>query len=242
MKALFLALCFLNIVFFFWEYHKGALNKPHLQQSSIPAILLAEEQDRALRGVEISAYLEKNLRNIPELPIRQDFEQRIHPQSAIPEQPAPITAKQMACYEFGPFSSRKAAVAWLQSQNLSGEIFNKEILIPDIYLVYSPLLKDREQSRIRKMMLVAKGFKDFWVITSGELKGAFGLGIFHERSRAENYKNQLSQRDVQTEIQEQFKKSSSLFVRISTDKEFKQALAGLAPLNCTDESARKEHD
>lgn len=233
MKALFLGVCLLNIVFLFWEYHKGALNPSPKPQTLLPTIMLADDLERARRGTAISAYLDRDLPTWRQLRI-----------GLLADKPKPIvlSAKpkaaaaktpSTACYEIGPFADQPAAGAWLAGQTLRGELIYKEVLTPSAYLVYYPAAKNPEQMRIQKMMLNAKGINDIWVIPSGDLKGALSLGLFNEQSRAVLFKNQLLQRGVQAEIKERYKPQSRPFLRIRGDQKIRQRLAeGLTQAGC----------
>lgn len=235
MKALFLSLCLINIVFFFWEFHKGALNPPVETHTNLPTILLADELEKARRGVVISKYLDNDAAKLQQLNVERAVGKPIAMlpaakpiQKSIPKTPA------VACREIGPFANQPAANAWLAGNALRGEFFRQEVLTPSAYLVYYPAANNPEQTRIQKMMLNAKGITDIWVIPSGELKGALSLGLFKDQTRAVVFKNQLLQRGIQAEINERYQSQSALFVRIKGDQKIpKRLVEGAALANCT---------
>lgn len=216
MKALFLVISLLNIVFFFWEFHKGALNPPaQTPQSVLPTIMLIDELEKARRGAEISAYLDKDMAKLQQLHAehREDKPIALRPAER-PKKAAPIQAQPIVCHEVGPFPDEKTANAWLAGQTLRGEFHYKEVLTPSAYLVYYPVPRSPEQARIQKMMLNAKGITDIWVVPDGELKGALSLGLFNDQVHASLFRSQLLQRGVQAEIKERHKSQFRSFVRI----------------------------
>ncbi len=236
MKVLFLSLCLLNLVFFFWEFHKGALNPSVQTQTTLPTFLLVDELEKARRGVAISKYLDDDAAKLQQLHTERVAEKPIiMPSAAKPVQKSvPIIQPLVTCQEIGPFANQSAASAWLAGNALRGELFQQEVLTPSAYLVYYPAAKNPEQTRIQKMMLNAKGITDIWVIPSGEMKGALSLGLFSDQSRAALFRNQMLQRGVQAEIKERYKSQSRLFVRISGDQKVPKRLAeGMTSANCT---------
>lgn len=232
MKTLCLGLCLLNVLFFFWEFHKGGLNPPVRQQTTLPTIMLADELENARRGAAISQVMDSE---VPEPQHFQIAEKPTENQPRLAEPKAEDVKMQPACNEIGPFADPQAATAWLAGQTLRGELIHKEVLIPSAYLVYYPAAKNAEQMRIHKMMLNAKGINDIWVVPSGDLKGALSLGVFNAQERAVLFKNQLLQRGVQAEIKERYKPLSRLFVRIKGDQKIPKQLAeGLTLAGCSE--------
>lgn len=237
MKAFFLIVSLLNVGFFFWEFHRGALDVPQ-PQTVLPTFLLVDEQEHARRGATISAYLDKQVQSLQQLETariadRLTANTRTKPWTAA-FKPEPINKGKLKspvslCYETGPFTDQSEATAWLSEQALRGQIFYKETLMPSAYQVYYPAPKNSEQLRLSKMMLNAKGITDIWVVPSGDLKGVLSLGLFNNMARAVVFKNQLLQRGVQAEIKERYKPQSRLFVKIKTDKKLTK---NVTPIDC----------
>lgn len=234
MKALFLGVCLLNLVFFFWEFHKGALNPPVRTQTVLPTIILVDELEKARRGAAISTYLNKDTAKLQHLHAERmaDKPMAILP-AATPKKNETVQIQPIACHEIGPFPDQKTANAWLSGQSLRGEVFDKEVFTPTAYLVYYPAVKNPEQTRIQKMMLNAKGITDIWVVPDGELKGALSLGVFNDHMRAADFRNQLLQQGVQAEIKGRYKSQPRAFVKIEGDQKIPQRLVdGIASFNC----------
>ncbi len=235
MKVLFLGVCLLNIVFFFWKFHQGAFNPPAQAQNLLPTILLVDELEKARRSVAISAYLDKDAEKLQQLHTERVADKPIamlpasKPKKVVVAQALPII-----CHEVGPFPDQQTANAWLAGQSLRGEIFYKEVLTPTAYLVYYPAAKTPEQTRIQKMMLNAKGITDIWVVPDGELKSALSLGLFNDQMRAALFRNQLLQRGVPAEIKERYKSQSRVFAKIKGGQKIPQHMAeGLTSSVCT---------
>lgn len=233
MKALFLAVCLLNIVFFFWEYHKGALNAPPQPLTGLPQIRLAEAKD------------------LPAFHIPEPAENPAPPPAvAASGNTAEPSAKAQAgafrlpeppCYEIGPFTDHQAAISWLAAQVFSGEMFEKEAQAPSSFVVYFPGKKDPEQLRNQKQLLNAKGISDIWQVPSGDLKGMLSLGVFNDLARANTFKTELAQRyGVQAEIKERRKNQSRLFVRFKTDQKIENVATDMKPEKCKGEIIRPE--
>ncbi len=231
MKVLFYVSCLLNVVFFFWELNKGALTPVSQAQQNLPRIVLFEELESARRSAAVSAYLDNDLQKLE------------HFQFLLPEEKLilkPLLAKSSAstikhppnCYEFGPFPDKHAVTAWMAAESFHGEVIDKSASTPTSYMVYFPTDKNAEQLRIQKMMLTAKGVKDFYVIPSGEFKGVISLGVFNDYLRAAKFKSQLLQSGVKADISERNKNESKLFARISTHKALQAPLAGMMPVSC----------
>lgn len=125
----------------------------------------------------------------------------------------------MKCYQVGPFTDAAVAKQWLQGNALSSkQLMQKETAIPSDFQVYFPAAKTPEQSRLNKMMLIAKEQKDVWLIGSGELKGSYSLGVFNDKQRASNFKAQLSEKGIQAEIKQRAKTQIQWFVQVMLDK------------------------
>lgn len=228
MKALFFGVCLLNVLFFFWEFHAGALTPPLESPSSLPSLLLVNERETARRGAEISAYLD---RAATELQTKQavDILHGVKTFKALFMQPKDVPGIKPAiasrqqnqsqpnkCYEAGPFSDQADLARWAKDQHLKAfkPIF-KESAISSDFQVYYPAAKDAEQTRINTLMLKAKGFADVWPVTDGELKGAVSLGVFNDRQRASVFKTQLAERGVKAEIRQRTTTRAELFIRFT---------------------------
>ncbi len=224
MKALFFLLCLLNVLFFFWKLHFGALTPSVEPVSHIPALLTVSERQSARRGAQISAYLDNAAIEI-QAKQAKNILQRLNPSQAAlilktsPHTPKPtVSERQKAeihhCYEAGPFSDQEALRRWANTERLTAfKAVNKSSIVASDFQVYYPAGKDAEQTRINKMMLKAKGFNDIWPVTDGDIKGAISLGVFNERQRATLFKNQLAEQGVKAEIRQRNKLRDELFIR-----------------------------
>ena len=123
------------------------------------------------------------------------------------------------CYDIGPFADEVIARQWLAGSGFSShQIFQTDVATPSDYQVYYPAAKSAEQARINKLMLVAKGLQDSWLISDGENKGGISLGVFKEKQRATVFKSQLAERGIQAEIVQRKKITQQWFVSVMLDK------------------------
>ncbi len=245
MKALFFLVCLLNVLFFFWKLHFGALTPSVELSSNLPKLILVSEGRIAKRGTEISAYLDSE---IAELQAKQltDTLQRLNPPNANPtlDVGAQIDRRTTAvrqqasvtqCYEAGPFSDQDALRLWAGRLAITEfkSIYKSKIASSD-FQVYYPAARDAEQTRINKLMLKAKGFSDVWPITDGESKGALSLGVFNDRQRATRYKSQLANQGVMAEIRQRDKLRDELFIRFVAARGAGSNHAAYTPLSQAD--------
>ena len=222
MKALFFAVCLLNVLVFFWELHSGALPPTTQKQSVIPSIMLVKERDNALRGAAISAYFDRAVtewqsRHISDfiaLSGRSDLSSASFRSSRIKNHRPRVKALSEHCFEFGPFPGRAELQQWLNEKNIRAHklIDRAETEVLD-FQVYYPAARNAEQVRLNMLMLTAKGFNDVWPVQDGEMKGAISLGVFNDRQRATLFKTQLADRGVNAEIRKRTKTKPLFFVR-----------------------------
>jgi hypothetical protein len=232
MKFWVLIVCVLNVLFFFWEFHNGAFTSQPQQQANLPTILLAEEAERAQRGVQISAYLDKDAQLIVRQQVGSAVAQLVAQTEPVNSKPNALEAQ--ACYEFGPFSSQKAAKAWLAEQGISGRLFYKPELVPSTYMLYAPLEKDPQKRRLYKQMLIDKGVTDFFIFANGELKGQMSFGVFNDMPHASRHQQQLAERGIQVQIKERYITRSSLFVGYSRRQTGNKVATGVLEVDCKD--------
>ena len=226
MKALFFAICLLNVLFFFWELHAGGLRSPLEVRSGLPAIVLASERETARRCAAISAYLDQAALDLQArqagdvwLAMKPVDESFFRARAAVTSKSAvasrqPNQLPPMHCYEAGPFGDPLALARWAKDRHVKAfKPAYKEAVIAADFQVYYPPAKDAEQLRINSLMLKAKGFVDVWPVNDGELKGAVSLGVFREKPRAVLFKAQLAEQGVRAEIRQRSKTQTELFVR-----------------------------
>lgn len=238
MKQLCLALVLLNVLFLFWQIHLGALNPAAPQPVSL-TLQLVSEVNHARRGAAISALIDQQLEQQQQAALQQSLDNlrhqhpRIDPwaflklsRSSRPQALAkPALTVIRKCFEAGPFVTEPNARLWLAGKNLSSNsVLNKELALPLDFQVYYPAAKNPEQLRINKMMLNAKGVTDIWLVPDGENKGALSLGVFTDRLRASQFKDQLAQRGVQAELKQRFKTQPQWFAKVWLDPAKLQAL------------------
>ncbi len=236
MKALFLTLTLLNVLFFFWEYHLGALNPVVQSPSSLPGLLLLSERETARRGSEISGYLDGRAAQLQTQYVK-DIGQHLATaddkswlitarQPERPPQPIRRLPPVYHCYEAGPFVDQAEMQRQAKAAHIGAfKAVTKEVVTSTDFQVYSPPAKDAEQARINKLTLLAKGFTDVWPVLDGELKGAISLGVFNDRQRATLFKSQLAERGVKAEIRQRSKLRSDLFMRFTANATAIQNLA-----------------
>lgn len=137
--------------------------------------------------------------------------------TAIDQPAAPVL--QRKCYDIGPFIDEFAVKQWLASHGvMSHKLFQKEVAAPSDFQVYYQAAKSAEQTRINKMMLIAKGLQDIWLIAEGENKGGFSLGVFKEKQRAIVFKSQLAGQGIQAEILQRKRIKKQWFISVMLDK------------------------
>lgn len=264
MKALFFLLCFLNICLLLWQYREGGLP---LQRASgdaeQPAFLLVAEYQRALRGAEISGFIDNGI----EQKVRQWRQADMQRMSAalinrdpwwrqavavaaskakpkpkpkpqaqpvkivaeapplpVPSQPAPAPAPPPTpapeCYLAGPFQNPLVAQHRLKEYAISlGQVVAVPHEVPNDYQVYYPAAKTAERSQQDKQMLYEKGQKDVWLIPAGDIKGAYSLGVFKDKQRAQTLKSQLAEKGISARIKQRNKTEEQWFVRLMLDKQ-----------------------
>ena len=101
---------------------------------------------------------------------------------------------------------------------ISKHIVQKEVAVISDYQVYYPAAKTTEQSLSDKAMLLSKGVQDMWKLPSGELKGSYSLGVFKDKQRANNLKEQLAEKGVRVKINQREKTNVQWFVDVVFDK------------------------
>ena len=221
-KRLCYLLCLLNVGYLFWQFHSGRINpiKPADQQAS--GILLVSEYLRANRGALISSVLDQSI-NLerqaaldgmladlkPEADSPRLLTLSVKPQQADGHaEPVKVREVEPAelelpgqCYQLASFASEVQLRQWLNKHGLTPqELWQAGGVPAKDYQVYYPAAKNPEQSRIDKMLLVAKGQQGIWKIASGDLQGAYSLGVFSDRQRATVFKNQLVEQGIRAEV------------------------------------------
>lgn len=240
MKPLFFLLCLLNIGFFLWQFNAGRVTPSPSEPAMHSSILLVSEYARARRGAAISATIENSIRRWRLAEVDQILENLRGRSWTMPTYSAtvvvkapkprevakvvepvkpPVQAIVYKCVEAGPFVDQPSLKKWLVEHGLtSKQVFEKESTIPNDFQVFYPAAKTPEQSRINKLMLNAKGFQDIWLIPSGDNQGGYSLGVFKEKQRAINFKNQLVQIGIQAELKQREKTKTQWFARVMLDK------------------------
>lgn len=229
------------MIFLLWQFHAGRFNPPITQPKQSVNILTVEEYLRAQRGARIAALYTDELANWQQAEVAQimtnlrapQWQYRVAPKvaqlkksvkpvdevkvSAIDKPVVPVVIRK--CFEAGPFVDETSAKRWLQQKSLSSkQIVTKDTVVSSDYQVYFPAAKNPEQSRINKLMLTAKGVQDIWLIPSGDIKGAYSLGVFNEKPRATLFKKQLAERGIQAEIIQRGKTQTHWFARVMLEK------------------------
>lgn len=213
MRALFLGLCAINIVFFLWQLHGGGLDRLIGEPAINPQpkqIWLADElpDKRSPVVVPVFNYLSDPLEAAYQaeyfLFARQPRGWLPNHATAIPRSfgvaRLRMQSKLRLCYEIGPFADETDAGIWLNSrkqQKKNWKIVPKTEIVPIGYVVYLRPNKAASQLANDKQTLSAKGINDFWVIPTGELQGAISLGVFSSEQRALVLKQQLADKGIE---------------------------------------------
>lgn len=209
MRFFFLLLCLANTIWFFWELHAGAFHSSTSRGSAAPSILLLSERENAKRGALISGVFDRYSQRLA-VAASQEVLTFFAPSDNLPlarrdaelaENMARASIKHLDCFRVGPFADPQQMRNWLMARSRTTfDSFSVETSVPGDFQVYFPPARDAEQLRINKMMLRAKGLKDFWPISSGDLKNALSLGVFKEKSRAILYRDQLARQGIVVDI------------------------------------------
>jgi len=240
MKRLFFFLCLLNVAFLLWQFHLGRLTPQSKKQLAPSPILLVSEYERARRGADITQRIQQNIEGWKASEIdwihadlkNEQWKPKFKPAPVVKKSPEPqevkkepepvkpvIKVAEKKCFDAGPFDDELSVKNWLKEKALSQEqIVQKDVAIPNDYQLYYPAAKSEEDSRINKMLLQAKGVQDIWQIPSGELKGAYSLGVFREKQRALFLQNQLAEKEIQAKIKQRDKMVPKWFARIKLEK------------------------
>lgn len=245
MKWFFL-LCLVNMGYLFWQFHSGRLDIQPEKTLDSSTLLLVDEYLRAQRGAEISGMIDEQVKQ-QTAQWRQADKQRIllnltaekrwwrmpfarpklkkvvKPKEVVqktiePVKPA-VPVVEIKCYEVGPFDDELSAKQWLTDNSFdSKQVIQKDSAVPSDYQVYYPAAKTEGQSKLDKAMLHDNGVKDVWQIPSGELKGAYSLGVFKDRERALVLKGQLAEKGVKALIKQREKTATHWFAKVMLDK------------------------
>lgn len=247
MKWLFFLLCLLNLGYLLWQFHNGRLDIQPQISSESSSLLLVSEYQRARRGAEISGLIDKQVEHQMDQWQQADMQHllfnltaekrwwrmpfaRPKPKKIVkpeivkkavePAKPKPaLPAVELKCYEVGPFSDELSAKQWLTKNALnSKQTIQKDHAVSSDYQVYYPAAKTPDQSKLDKAMLNDKGIQDVWQIPSGELKGAYSLGVFKDKQRAFVLKDELAAKGVKAQIKPRGKTITQWFVRVMLDK------------------------
>jgi hypothetical protein len=242
-KALFLFLCTLNVIFVLWQFHSGQIDLPVSQPAESLQILTVDEYARAKRGAEIAQIIQSGTdawQNTELDRVLGDLRPQIWKPIALPRiEPTPVPPQPQPevavlqptkppeptappiknCFEVGPFFDQAEATHWLEQNQLTGSrIFSREQRIAGDFQVYFPAAKTAEQSLANKIMLREHGIKDIWMIPDGDKKGAYSLAVFKEKDRAVLFKTQLAARGVASEIRQRDRSQTQWFSKVMLDK------------------------
>jgi len=240
MKRLFLFLCLANVVYLFWQFHIGRLNPQSKNPIVSSSVLLVGEYQNARRGAEIARIIDQDIQSwqvkeiqwmladlkneqwkmkpMPVPAVKKVVKPKETKPEAKPEKPV-IQTVEKKCFEVGPFADEDSVKIWLNQAVLSGQkIIQKDVQVPNDYQVYYPAAKTEEDSRINKMLLNAKGVQEIWRVPSGDLKGAYSLGVFKEKQRALVLQSQLAEKEIQAKIKQRDKLVPQWFAIIKLEK------------------------
>ncbi len=112
------------------------------------------------------------------------------------------TSAASPCRSAGPYS--RADLAEQLKDALAPSLLNTRVReLPAAnarYMVLSPLLADREESRALAARLRAAGINDLLVMNRGKYRGRIALGLYHGRSWAERRQAELTALGFDTEL------------------------------------------
>lgn len=257
MKLLCYVLCLLNFGYLLWQFHEGGLNPTAPQPSHYSSILLVSEYARAQRGAVISSVLDQQSHIWKQAEVEHILNHMrgvdiwikrlpvvVSTKSVKPHEPMKVdilTPKEALlvrkCYQVGPFANEALVRQWLSKNALKQQqLLHKDAVLAKDFQVYYPAAKTPEQSRLDKMLLLAKGRQDIWTIPSGELKGGYSLGVFSDKQHATVFKNQLAEQGIRAEIHGRGGVQTEWFVTIMLDKNQLQQIEhkGIELVSCVD--------
>lgn len=239
-------LVLLNISYLLWQFHLGKIILAQPQVGNQSSILLVGEYLRAQRGVEILPVMENQSQTgqVEDLDGMLESLQRRVDISAQPgirhgnTKNTLIRSEHLVnedwrvkrvCRQSGYFPDQASLQHWLD--NTPGayrQIFHQNIEVEKDYQVYYPAAKSLSQSQQDKAILLQQGYLDVWRISGGDLQGGYSLGVFSDKQRAINLKNQLASKRIQAEIHVRKAINAQWFARLWLDEREAVAVETLA--------------
>ena len=121
--------------------------------------------------------------------------------------PENVGSKTKQCYELGPFSTMEAVKAIASSIDSKAAWHQITSSMDDVnvgfWILYRPNWPPEsfEESRANLVMLKARGIKDTWLFSAGELRGSISLGLFKNKARAISISNKLRGKGINSKVQ-----------------------------------------
>ena len=244
-KLLAYLLALLNVGYLLWQFHLGRINPAPPQSGHQSSIMLVGEYLRAQRGTDILQALESQSLTWQQTDLDWMLEsmRRANNLSLQPGirlaagKNTPIRAEhlvsqawqnQRVCRQTGPFADQALLRQWLdKTSGKHAQIFHQNIVVEKDYQVYYPAAKSLAQSQQDKAILLAQGYQDVWKISDGDLKGGYSLGVFSDKQRAMNLKNQLVANSVKAEIYIRKEINTQWFARLWLEQREAEAIEAL---------------
>jgi len=202
MKIFFFLVLLTNIVFFLWEYN------------SKEEKVLITNKNNTTEKIFLLSELSKNGAAKVQVEVDTDKQQGIK----LAEKQSSIELENKSfCYQVGPFLSETLLDDWLASNDIDISMLTKVNEMKKKvtgFLVYYPQADTYEQSKKNIQMLENKGFTDFWLFRTGELKGNISLGLFVKKSRAILLQERLLKAGVNVQIMPRYRTESMWYVNI----------------------------
>lgn len=177
MRALFLALILVNLVFFLWQYTLAPPRAP--AGHAVPS---------AARD------------NVPPLILLNDGKRKAAP----PRVPAATQqAANEQCFAVGPFDdpeAAKATVTALRSKGMAAE-YESRTAQTARYWLHTPVFPTRKKALSRMNELKGQGIRDMALMETGKWKNAISLGFYHNQFSADQRLNELKPRGVDVALE-----------------------------------------
>lgn len=219
-KFLFLFFLLLNGVYFYTQMgdSDGASSTAILKQPPLPQgvdkLVLLRERGLGVKNVPLPAKL-------PPVPPPQKLTPV--PSAKRAEKPSPVKKAQSktqkprepACFTLGPFdeltTARRSAEA-LRTWGVSVAPRKESQRSPKGYWVYLPPSKTYPSAKRKVKLLQEKGLKDLFIMGKGSHKNAISLGLFKQKSTADERFQQVKAMGLKAVFETQYRVSNQTWL------------------------------
>lgn len=139
------------------------------------------------------------------------------------------STRSAVCYSMGPFVSNAAAISAknkiaAMTLGTSVRMFSRTNAIS--YWVYLPKFKSYDQAKKVADSMRNKGYKDYYIVASGDNENAVSLGLFKEQSGAERRRNRVVKLGYAAKIETKFKTTDLYWIDYKIDSSRQPSIQG----------------